>query len=91
MNSRRRAGPGARRNLSDWRCPSSRFNNPPGGWQGHRVRWRAIGASSNESGLGNRSVSPLLLRLDRVELGQRAFKFVVEEPHRIENFAEGCG
>ena len=28
---------------------------------------------------------------DLFEFGQRSFKFVIEEPHRIENFAEGCG
>ena len=28
---------------------------------------------------------------DLVEFGQRSFKFVIEEPHRIKNFAEGCG
>jgi hypothetical protein len=27
---------------------------------------------------------------DSVEFGQRSFKFVVEEPHRIEDFAESC-
>src|SRR5262249_11890014 len=32
---------------------------------------------------------PFLLSLDLVEFGQRAFEFVVEQPHRIENFAEG--
>src|SRR5262249_38173195 len=31
----------------------------------------------------------LSLRLDLVEFGQRPFEFVIEEPHRIENFAEG--
>jgi hypothetical protein len=27
---------------------------------------------------------------DTAEFGQRSFKFVVEEPHRIEDFAESC-
>jgi hypothetical protein len=35
-------------------------------------------------------LSPFSLRLDLVEFGQRSFEFVIEEPHRIENFAEGC-
>src|SRR5712692_2436154 len=30
----------------------------------------------------------LLPSLDLVEFGPRSFKFVVEEPHRVENFAE---
>jgi hypothetical protein len=34
--------------------------------------------------------STLLPRLDLVEFGKRSFKFGVEEPHRIEDFAEGC-
>src|ERR1700704_5589392 len=42
------------------------------------------------SRLTGRRFSPLSLSLDLVELGQRAFKFVIEEPHRIENLAEGC-
>jgi hypothetical protein len=32
----------------------------------------------------------LLPCLDLAELGKRAFKFVVEEPHCIKNFTEGC-
>src|SRR5437870_3824844 len=36
-----------------------------------------------------RSMSALL-SLDLVEFGRRSFKFVIEEPHRIENFAQGC-
>ena len=31
----------------------------------------------------------LLPSLDLVEFGQRSFKFAIEEPHRIKNFAEG--
>ena len=27
---------------------------------------------------------------DLVEFDQRSFKFAVEEPHRTEDFAEGC-
>jgi hypothetical protein len=34
--------------------------------------------------------STLLPRLDLVEFGKRSFKFGIEEPHRIKNFAEGC-
>src|ERR1700722_8311470 len=33
--------------------------------------------------------SAFLPRLDFVEFGQRPFEFFVEQPHRIENFAEG--
>src|SRR5260370_11182342 len=33
--------------------------------------------------------STLLLRLDLVEFGKRSFKFWIEEPHRIQNFAVG--
>src|SRR5580704_19796213 len=33
----------------------------------------------------------LLPTCDLFQHGQRALEFVVEEPHRIENFAEGCG
>src|SRR5215467_7116457 len=35
-------------------------------------------------------LSSLLARLDLVELGERAFEFAVEQPHRVENFAEAC-
>src|SRR4051812_2221792 len=35
-------------------------------------------------------VPTLSLSLDLVESRQRPFKFVIEEPHRIENFAEAC-
>src|SRR5258705_10248241 len=38
----------------------------------------------------NLPTSTLLLRLDLVEFGKRSFKFGIEEPHRIKNFAEGC-
>jgi len=34
--------------------------------------------------------STLLSRLDLIEFGKRSFKFGIEEPHRIKNFAEGC-
>src|SRR5476651_2377888 len=34
--------------------------------------------------------SSFLLSLDLIKFRQRSFKFVIEEPHRIENFAEGC-
>src|SRR6266481_2317507 len=34
--------------------------------------------------------STFLLPLDLVEFGKRSFKFGIEEPHRIKNFAEGC-
>src|SRR5258708_6703454 len=39
----------------------------------------------------NLPTSSPLPRLDLVEFGERPFKFVIEEPHRIKNFAEGCG
>src|SRR3954462_1218244 len=39
----------------------------------------------------HRPSSPLWPGLDLVEFGQRSFELVVEEPHRIENFAEGRG
>ena len=32
----------------------------------------------------------LLPSLDLIEFGQRSLKLVIEEPHRIENFADGC-
>ena len=32
----------------------------------------------------------LLLGPDLVEFEERSFKFLVEEPHRIEDFAESC-
>src|SRR6266436_5428765 len=32
----------------------------------------------------------LLLSPDRVEFEEHSFKFVVEEPHRIEDFAQSC-
>lgn len=32
----------------------------------------------------------LLPRLDIVECGKRSFELFIEEPHRIENLAEGC-
>src|SRR5262249_60641633 len=32
-----------------------------------------------------------LLSLYLVELGQRTVKYIIEEPHRIENFAHRCG
>src|SRR6266403_6353721 len=32
----------------------------------------------------------LSVPLDLVEFGKRSFKFGIEEPHRIKNFAEGC-
>src|SRR6478752_3606118 len=35
--------------------------------------------------------STLLPCLDLVEFGKRSFEFGIEEPHRIKNFAEGCG
>jgi hypothetical protein len=28
---------------------------------------------------------------DLVEFGQHSFTFVIEDPHRIKNFADGCG
>src|SRR5712692_8418733 len=34
--------------------------------------------------------SHLSLGLDLVEFGPRSFEFIVEEPHGIKNFAEGC-
>src|ERR1700676_1845875 len=37
-----------------------------------------------------RLMSTLLPRLDLVEFGKRSFKFGIEEPHRIHDFAEGC-
>src|SRR4029079_16498543 len=33
--------------------------------------------------------SAVLLRFDVAEFGQRAIKYIIEEPHRIENFAHG--
>jgi hypothetical protein len=42
------------------------------------VRWQSL-------------IFTLLPGPDLVEFGQRSFKFVIEEPHRIENFAEGSG
>src|SRR5215510_370229 len=35
--------------------------------------------------------SAFLLRLDLVELGQRALEYIIEEPHRIQNLAHGYG
>src|SRR5258705_11574088 len=32
----------------------------------------------------------LLPSLDLVEFGQRAFKFIIEQPHGIENFPKAC-
>src|SRR5258708_4618696 len=71
-----------------------------------RPSWRSNGGSSPGSAISRISaalvrccecrpswqllVLTLLLSLDLFEFGQRSFKFVIEEPHRIENFAEGC-
>src|SRR5512143_1677525 len=35
--------------------------------------------------------STFLLRFDLAEFGQRAIEYIIEEPHRIQNFAHGCG
>jgi len=45
--------------------------------------------TSAERGRSRRFLS-LSPNHDLVEFGQRSFKFVIEEPHRIKNFAEGC-
>src|SRR5512144_2974206 len=34
--------------------------------------------------------STFLLRFDLAEFGQRAIEYIIEEPHRIQNFAHGC-
>src|SRR5207342_1037129 len=35
--------------------------------------------------------STFLLRFDLAEFGQRAIEYIIEEPHRIQNFAHGSG
>ena len=35
--------------------------------------------------------STFLLRFDLAEFGQRAIEYIIEEPHRIQNFAHGRG
>src|SRR5712671_1246028 len=72
--------------VGDW-APDSNATGPPfiAGPMSVGERRRPL-RGSGRSALS----SALLPSLDLVELGQGAFKLVVEEPHRIENFAEGC-
>src|SRR5260221_947649 len=51
-----------------------------------------FGRAGQKKPLESRGLSLACLPLlDLVECGKRAFEFSIEEPHRIENFAEGRG
>ena len=54
------------------------------------VAGNKVGARVNAVRLAPAELQPFLPRLDLVEFRTRSFKFGIEEPHRIKNFAEGC-
>src|SRR5262249_11134870 len=68
------------------------------GWSTPRVHafllYRRVGATEAGSRVSVRYRQPLILTLlpslDLIEFGQRSLKFLIEEPHPIENFADGC-
>ena len=58
---------------------------------GHARSALTAGPATTSHPLPVRRASSFWLLLDLVEFGKRAFELFVEEPHRIENFAEGRG
>src|ERR1700687_308893 len=57
-----------------------------------KSKWLSLPLSAHFSPVSDWRLltSTLLPRLDPVKCGKRSFKFGIEEPHRIKNFAEGC-